>query len=446
MGETYTPSMASRRYTHLIPALPALPTGARIVVACSGGLDSTVLLHALTMRGVDALIAVHVHHGLQAAADDWAQHCQALCNRLGVPMQLRHAAIADGDDAGPEGAARDARYALLRAAMQPGDVLATAHHRDDQAETVLLRLLRGTGVHGLAAMRPLIDFAPGRLWRPLLDQPRAAIRDYALQQGLTWIDDPHNQHLRYTRSWLRGHGLPPWRERFPGIDERLARTARLAAGAAELLDERAAEDHAAIAAGSELSVSGLLALSVARRHNLVRWWLQQRGFRPPFAEHLDRIDREILGAGPETEPLLQWPGCELRRYRDRLHAMAPLQPVPDGVWVEWTSGTRIELPGDCGVLEADLPPPRPVRVRGLRLSERIRPVGDAHSRECRKLFQQLGIPPWLRVRIPVLELDDDARCIAGIAMTAQWRESLAAQGWQGRWRHRFAGLASPVVW
>ncbi|MDH4457230.1 MAG: tRNA lysidine(34) synthetase TilS [Nevskia sp.] len=438
--------MPPRPSPSLIPALPNLPSGARVLVACSGGLDSTVLLHALATVGAPGLTAIHVHHGLQVAADDWAQQTAAFCAALAVPMILCHARIAADDAAGPEGAAREARYALLRSQMQPGDLLVTAHHRDDQAETVLLRLIRGVGVQGLAAMRPLADFAPGQLWRPLLDQPRAALQAYAKQHALRWIDDPHNDDPRYARSWLRQQFLPGLHARFPQTGESLARTARLASEAAGLLDELAAGDHAVAASGAALSVGALLALSPARRHNLIRWWLTRQQFRPPFAVTLDRIDRELLTAAADAEPLIHWPGCELRRHGDRVFAMAPLAAEPPfGEWGVWRGIEAPVLPAGCGELLSATAPPQPILIRSLYPGESIRLAGHAHRKTCRNLFQQRGIPRWVRRRLPVLEAGDGATCIVGIGATDGWQDFLATTGWKARWRHALAGLPSPLA-
>lgn len=426
--------------------IPPLPPSTRVLVACSGGLDSTVLLHALAACAPPGLTAIHVHHGLQAAADDWADACAAFCASLSVPMIRCRARVPDDAAAGPEAAARDARYALMRGQMRPGDLLVTAHHRDDQVETALLRLTRGVGVHGLAAMRPLTDFAPGQLWRPLLDQPRAALRAYAERHGLRWIDDPHNDDPRYARSWLRQRLLPGLRARFPQADESLARTARLAAEAAGLLDELAAQDHAAQSRGAALSVSGLLGISAARRHNLIRWWLTQQQFRAPFAATLDRIDRELLSVSAEAEPLIRWPGCELRRHRDQLFAMSPLPAVPPpGDWGVWQQSPTFALPTGCGALLGSATPPRPIRVRSLQAGEAIRLAGSVHRKTCRNLFQERGIPRWVRMRLPVLEAGEGATCIAGLGATDGWQDWLETSEWRGCWQHRLAGIASPLA-
>lgn len=426
-----------------LPPLPALTPGARVLVGYSGGLDSTVLLQLLAQRRTPGLVAVHVHHGLQAAADGWAARCATFCASLGVPMIECRASIDAGAAAGPEGAAREVRYALLRAQMQPGDLLVTAHHLDDQAETVLLRLLRGAGVHGLAAMRPLTGFAPGRLWRPLLAQPRQRLRDHADRQGLRWIDDPHNDDPRYARSWLRHAVMPGLHQRFPQAERSLARAARLADEAASILDEIAADDLGRVSRGVALSVEGLLALSLPRRHNLIRAWLAAQDFRPPFAYSLDHVDHDLLAVAADAVPRVAWPGCELRRYRDLLYAMQPLSA--ETAWsLGWSDGRCIELPGQAGRLESQSPPPLALRLRRPQPGEAFRPDGSQQSKTLRNRFQELGVPPWLRARIPVLEAGEGAWCMPGIGATREWRESLVGQGWQACWRHGFAGLPSPL--
>jgi len=425
--------------------LPPLPNSARrVVVAFSGGLDSSVLLHVLAVRATPGLCAVHVHHGLQAVADDWAQHCADFCADLKVPLVVVHANIDPLDPAGPEGAARQARYDLLRAQLDDDDLLVTAHHRDDQAETVLLRLLRGSGVYGLAAMRALTPFTPGYLWRPLLACPRVKLQHYAEAQGLRWLEDPHNADPRYARSWLRAQVLPDLRRRWPQADASLARTARLADEAAGLLDDLAETDHTRLAQGAALSVAGLLALTVPRRHNLLHWWLRRHGFDLPAAVLLDQLDRDVLAAAPDAMPLLAWPGAEVRRYRDRLFVMAPLLPAPVVVQ-EWREGVVLPLSAGCGRLVADRPPPVPLRVRPVAAGTSFQPYDAPHHRSCRNLFQEAGTPPWLRTRVPLLEIDGKPACIAGIAVSREWRELLAQSGWRPVWQHGFVGLESPLT-
>lgn len=418
-----------------LPPLPPLARGARVWLAYSGGLDSTALLHALARLKLP-LRAVHVHHGLQTAADAWARRCRAQCRALGVPLRVLRVDIADNDPAGPEAAARAARYAALRAVLRAGDVLVTAHHQDDQAETLLLRLLRGSGVAGLAAMRELMSFAPGQLWRPLLHTPRATIRAYAAAQGLAWIDDPHNVDPRYARSWLRAEILPRLTQRWPQAAESLARAAQHAREATELLDMLAADDlRAQVETGdAALSVSQLLALPAARRNNLLRYWLAQQGREPPSTQQLARLVREVLRARADTQPLLRVGDYELRRYRDRLHAMAPLPPPPK-IELAWNGAVSLSLPPGCGTLvsSARRGLTQGLTVRFAHGGERLRPVGDAHTRTLKQLFQSGGVPPWQRVRMPLIYRGDQLLSVADRWLDADWAAELKRRRLTVQW-------------
>jgi len=422
----------------LIPAV-ALPGSGRVRVAFSGGLDSTVLLHALMKAGVKDLAAVHVHHGLQAVADDWVSHCEQACAALGVPLQVSRVAVEDAGH-GIEAAAREARYAALRAGLQSGDTLATAHHRDDQAETVLLRLMRGTGPAGLAAIRPLTEFAPGWLWRPLLDVPREQLLAYARRHGLKWIEDPHNQSSRFSRSFLRAEILPRLLARWPAASRNLARAAELSAETAELLRELAVSDLDGLAEPhGALSIPRLLALSPPRRRNLVRGWIEGRGLPMPFHDTLQRLDREVLEAAEDADPVLAWPGGEFRRYREQLFAMRVLPAAPKKFEAEWNGRDDFELPPGCGRLHRPVARgrPWPCAVRLARPGDRFKPVGSAKTRSLKNLFQERGVPTWVRQRTPLLAREDGIVWIGGFGWAAD-RDAGSGAG-EIEWLERPAG-------
>lgn len=383
--------------------LPPLSPQGRIWVAYSGGLDSSVLLHVLHAQGVPGLRAIHIHHGLQIAADDWARRARKVCRALGVPLSVRRITVDDPLGEGPEAAARRARYLAFQAVLRDGDLLVTAHHRDDHAETVLLRALRGTGINGLAAMAPLQDLPRGRLWRPLLATPRKTLHAYAERHGLDWIDDPHNADARYARSWLRSEILPRLQPHWPQALDSLARLAEHAREAAGLLAELATDDLAGARDGDGWSIPALLAMPEARRRNALHaLWIVQR-WRPPAAAQLARLEQTVLRARGDAQPLLRHAEGEWRRYRDRLYPMAILPPVPRGWSCVWQGRGEIALPGGCGSLQA------PARARAsafeLRLvasGERFRPLDAPHTRSLKNLFQEAAVPPWRRLRTPVL--------------------------------------------
>jgi tRNA(Ile)-lysidine synthase len=422
---------------------PSLPPGATVWAAFSGGLDSTVLLHRLWKEGLPVR-ALHVNHHLQPAANRWVELCKETCAQLGVPIYVLDVKIDPNDPAGPEGAARAARYDAFTSLMKPGDCLATAHHQDDQAETVLLRLLRGSGVAGLAAMRAVAPFQGGTLWRPLLRQTRGALREYAERNRLSWIEDPHNQDPRYARSFLRHEIFPRFTQRWPQAIELLARTAEHCADAVELLDQLAAADLRKAAApgkGAALSVQRLLALPRARRNNVLRYRAAAGGFELPPFDALARLEREVLRARPDGAPKLAWGETELRRFRDRLYLMRALPPAPEGLMLEWDGRRDLALPPGCGVLVAVRPARAelPLRVVFARGGERLKPAGARFTRTLRNLFQEEAVPPWIRERLPLVELDGELAAVADRYETAALKRLRGQQGCRYAWRHDLPG-------
>lgn len=386
----------------------------RLIVAYSGGLDSTVLLHSLAQcrardPGFPTLLAVHVHHGLQAAADLWPAHCGHICAQLGIElMQLRVDAAAR-DGASPEAAARAARYAALDALLGPDDCLLTAHHADDQAETVLLQLLRGAGPEGLAAMPAAARRGTGWHLRPMLAWNRADLRRYAEQHRLAWVEDPTNACVDADRNFLRHDVLLRLQLRWPGVIASLNRVAALQAQAASLMQAVAAEDLVRCNGSSPdcLSVHALLALAAERRALVLRAWIRQSSLPMPHARHLIEAERTVLRAGKDAMPCLHWPGVELRRYRDDLFIMAPLGEPPgrdvrfcwDGVATAHVQGVTLDPVVLAGMGE---PPAGPYEVRFRAGGECCKPRGRAHHTPLRKLYQQAGVPPWVRERLPLL--------------------------------------------
>jgi len=292
------------------------------VLGLSGGIDSVVLLHALwRMARAEApaihLSAAHVHHGISTRADDWAAFCSACCARLEVPLRVVRVEVPRDSGEGLEGAARRLRHGVF--AELDADWLALAHHRDDQAETVLLNLLRGAGLTGAAAMPPAARRGGLRLLRPLLGSGRAELESYARAHGLAWIDDESNADTRLTRNFLRHEVLTAIEARLPGSEAALARAAGHFAEALGLLDELAEQDWQQVRRGDAAQLSGLRELSPARLKNLLRWRLRQLGWQVPVTTRLDEFARQLLAAGPDRHPELRLPGGRLRAGRGLLH-------------------------------------------------------------------------------------------------------------------------------
>ena len=312
------------------PTLPQPPVPGPVLAGFSGGLDSTVLLHLLAadadVRG-RGLRAIHVHHGLADQADDWAAHCQRSCDRLGVPLQVVHVNVPRDAGFGLEAAARQARYRAFENTLGEGELLALAHHRDDQAETFLLRALRGSGVEGLRAMPAWRRLGRGWLWRPLLEQPRDALLAHARTAGLEWVEDPANAAAAHDRNHLRRHVMPQLRERWPHADAVLARSAALAGEAAHLLAGGDGETLADVCTAKPhvIDVARLLQHPPERRARVLRLWLQRLDLPPLPGEGVARIESGLLGPGGDAIPEFAWSGAVVRRWRDQLHGLLPAQ-------------------------------------------------------------------------------------------------------------------------
>ncbi len=412
---------------HLLTLLQSQAAATRYWVAFSGGLDSTVLLHLMaSLRDVlDApLLALHVDHGLSKHSADWSRHCRDVCDALNVSLMTERVSVAQDNGKGLEAAARHARYAVFETVLAEGDALLSAHHRDDQAETVLLQLLRGGGVHGLAAMPLQRPLGKGRLLRPLLDLPRSELEAYAHAQGLKWIDDPSNFDTALERNYLRHSLLPQLEQRRAGTHKVLARSALNFAESAHLLDELAAEDRQeALGEGGVLSLHRLRAMSSSRCRNLLRYHCRQLGLPLPETAQLQQVVAELLPAAEDATPLVSWPGVEVRRYRDGVWFMPPLLPLSDEpIAIQWNGVETPDWPAGLGAL-------RVVRVHGRGVSpQKLRAGATLQLRrggellvlpgryghhELKKLYQEAGVPPWERERCPLLYIDGELAQVAG---------------------------------
>ena len=386
----------------------------RFIVAYSGGLDSHCLLHLLSTYRQQLAVsieAVHVHHGLQTDADGWVVHCQQVCQQLDIPFTVLYVDATAAKGESPEAAARTARYAALREVIKEGDVLLTAQHRDDQAETLLLQLFRGSGSRGQASMPRQRDFAAGEHWRPLLDVGRDELRHYAEQQQLNWVEDPSNQDTGFDRNYLRHEVMPVLQRRWPTIEETLSRVASQQAENEALLEVLAAQDmQGLLGIEHSLSLTGLSGLDEARQRNVLRLWLREEGLALPSRRKLLQVQRDMLGAEQDKNPHLEWAGVELRRYRGRLYAMSPLQAVDENWCRDWDLHEKVDLPWSGQLLShsavgeglrTDLAESgNTIQLRLRHGGERCRPVGRGQQHSLKNLFQEAGIPPWQRQRRP----------------------------------------------
>lgn len=427
----------------LLTQLMQLPVPRRYCVAFSGGVDSHVLLHALVQVRAQLpcaeLHAIHINHGIHPDAGQWARHCEFICRELGVSIEISALRLQRQAGHSLEASAREARYQAWAQLMRAGDMLLLAHHQDDQAETLLLQLMRGSGVKGLAGMPACTTFAHGWLARPLLSLAREALRRYAIGEQLPWIEDPSNMDTAFDRNFLRHAVLPLLRQRWPSLDTTLARAAQHQADAAVLLDTLAQQDIDKLidTKPRTLKLSPLRQLDPVRQRNILRYWLHQVcGLPLPGSAQLQRILDEVLPAAHDATPLVHWSGAEVRRYHDALYAMAPFAEF-DTTWqAAWDMHGTLHLPtGDAlqaqacegaGLRQAALE--QGVTIRFRQGGERCRLPGRTHHHDLKKLLQDWGVPPWQRNRIPLVYLDEELAQVVGFCVCAPYAASSGEEG------------------
>lgn len=421
----------------------------RVTVAFSGGLDSTVLLAALCRLDLPTRVrAAHVDHGLQPQSAEWSAHCGAVAAALGAEYVAVRVAVDRASRHGLEAAARDARYGALADLLVPGEWLLTAHHGDDQLETLLLRLVRGTGVRGLRGIIEFGPFAAGFLGRPLLQLSRAALEAQARALGLTWLEDPSNREPRHDRNYLRLHVLPALLERWPSAVQHAERLAAQMTEAEELLDGLAAADAKALAVPWHVPRAALAALEPKRQRNLLRHLLRSGGLGTLSARKLEELRTALLASRPGSSALVRWPGGEGRVFRGALYLSAPLPPAshPElavrlGRGERWTGPEgSIELVPALdahGVPDSWLAAGLTLRFRAG--GERFRPRGRRHHYSLKHLFQESGIVPWMRSRVPLLARGDALVAIGDLWITADVDAAPADEPrWCVRWTEHAA--------
>jgi tRNA(Ile)-lysidine synthase len=414
----------------------------------SGGLDSMVLLHlahAWAREHDVELFAFHVHHGLSPNAGQWLAHCEAACASLGVGFDHRSVVVNKGKS-GIEQAARKLRYAALgdMCRAHGAKILLTAHHLDDQAETVFLQLLRGSGPAGLSGMdvsnqaQSLLGDAELSIVRPLLPVPRAELEAHAREHGIAWIDDESNQDVRYARNALRHQVMPALAQAFPGFQQRVARSAAHAQSAQRLLNELAAQDLAACLEGESLSIARLRELSRDRIDNLLRYWFGTRKLNMPSTAWLEEMVTQVLEAREGAQLRVTHPECEIRRHRDHLFITPRLPDLPgmrdpddigvidrEGQAFRWNGEASIAFPDYGGVLHFEQAAQGFdagwLRGQALQIDfrtggERLKSAANRPTRSLKAHYQALGVPAWERERLPVVTAGRDLLFAAGIGM------------------------------
>jgi tRNA(Ile)-lysidine synthase len=431
-GLTADPAWVYAQLLRLYPRCASAP----LCVAFSGGEDSTALLAMLAQQVPGRVRAVHLDHGLHPDSRAWVRVCRATCRALRVPFATRRLDLTGGRGHSLEALARDARYAALAAVLRPGEVLLTAHHLEDQLETVLLQLLRGAGLPGLAAMPAVMPLGAGVLVRPLLEVPRALLRAWVRARDLTCVADPTNTDERFDRNFLRHQVLPALLGRWPGAARTVTRSARHIAEAQELLDEAARADVARAADGAALSVTALRALPLPRRRNALRYWIAQAG-PVPDARRLQEIAATVLAARADANPVVGWGELQVQRHAGRLLLSSRRTAAP-AYEIAWDLGRspRLTLPAGAGLLELvqsgrglldATSLPAQVTVRARQGGERLRPRIGGPSRTLKSLLQNAQIPLAERQNLPLLYAGEQLLAAADLWVDARWQAAPATR-------------------
>lgn len=390
------------------------PAPRRWLIAHSGGLDSQVLLHlAARHLPANSVQVLHINHQIQTQSEQWAQFSAAQAKAL----ELDHRTFTLTLGSRSESSAREGRYAAFARHLQDQDCLLMGHHADDQAETLLFRLLRGTGLSGLSGIPVQRTLSAGQLFRPLLSVPRSQLESWAKAQGLQWIDDPSNQQNHYDRNYLRNRVMPILAERWPGFVGRWGQTAELVSESEQLLNDYLDRDLAELQGNQRQLYCGLLPLEPSRRRALLRRWLQVQGITVGI-ERLQRIESELIGAAVDAQPQLKFGNRLLRRYRQQLFCLPAKSLPPESLEGEFQAG-EFEL-GD-GLLQVTAASHGLASLAGVRLvrrqgGEQLRPYGRNGSCSLKKLLQEQHVPPWQRESWPLLIRGGEVVAVPGICV------------------------------
>ena len=407
------------------------------IVALSGGRDSVVLLDALVAAQDPRMLgAAHVHHGISRNADGWAAFCEELCRQRGVPFSMHRVEVPRTPQTSLESEARYVRYAALvdAARARGATVVALAHHRDDQAETLLLQLLRGAGPRGLAAMPAMRDDVRGvRWWRPLLDVSRADIDAYAQHAGLAFVDDESNLSAHHARNAIRLTVMPALAAVSSNPGATLARAAALQAESARLADDLAAIDAGEAFDGSTLSQAALNAMADHRARNLLRWFLHTCGLAAPSSARLAAMLDQLRASRGDALTKIAHGGAEVGVYRGRVHVHARAPAPYDLAWdgscdIALAHGVLRMKEAEGEGIDAQRIIGAALRVRSRQGGERFQVAANRPRRALKSILQDAGIPPWEREALPLVMSGSDVVAVPGIGVDAAWQAPEGARG------------------
>ncbi|MGZ3254566.1 MAG: tRNA lysidine(34) synthetase TilS [Burkholderiaceae bacterium] len=456
-GEILTRVCVSVHQAAAATSTQASSQQATVAIAYSGGLDSSALLHLAYRYATERdirLLAFHIHHGISPNADQWLAHCKEECARLGITFDARQIKLPADGKSGVEEAARIRRYAALGELCRAhqADLLLTAHHEDDQAETVLLQLLRGSGVAGLSGM-DVVNIAPDLLGderlhmaRPLLSVSRAALANFVSKNEIAYVDDESNTDPRYARNALRHQVMPVLAEAFPGFQGRFARTARHAQAAQRMLIELAAQDLTVCAVDECLDIHQLKKLSPDRMDNLLRYWFGSHGVRMPSTSWLSEMRTQLLDAKEDAQLCVTHADCHIRRHRDRVYLtprlnddLSAVEPLAfrwqgeEQIYFAAYHGTLYFEPAEQGI-DGEWLQTQDLNIHYRQGGERLKPALNRPTKSLKYHYQALDIPAWERERLPMITSGKSLLFAAGIGMDCHHLGTQPAQLIKFRWQ------------
>ncbi|MDA0146854.1 tRNA lysidine(34) synthetase TilS [Vibrio sp. LaRot3] len=414
----------------------------KLVLGFSGGVDSRVMLQLLAdyqQAKSGKVLAVHVHHGLSENADEWAQQCQMWCQQLKVECVVERVTLETQGNS-IEAAAREARYNAIARHVNTGDLLLVGQHADDQIETLLLALKRGSGPKGLSAMAECMPFAGGKLVRPLLSVTREQIEQYANDHQLEWLEDESNQDTRFDRNYIRHRVTPLLTERWPSIHRAVNRSAQLCAEQESLLAELLSDKLAAvIGIDNSLEIDGLERESERVRLQLIRLWFERAHLAMPSRDHLHAIWQQVAQATHDANPILKLGEIEVRRFAGRLYHVCVSNDV-SGWHRQLTLNESLSLPDNLGSIlmtKNKLGQLSLIDEQASKLTVTFNPEGlsahpqeRGHSRKLKKLFQEYQVPSWLRRRMPIIMCGDQVVAVVGLFVDKRFAGNDYQIDWQ----------------
>ena len=424
-----------KRFQTSLASLTPSSDNNQYVVAYSGGVDSLVLLHCCKQANV-AVRAVHVHHGLQAVADDWVQHCRQSCEQLVIPLDVLYVDAKQKPGTSPEESARNARYQALHENLSSNEILLTAQHLNDQAETLLLQLFRTASSAGLSAMPACKTFGEFIHGRPLLSFSRKEIETYAEQNALQWVEDPSNEDVSFDRNFLRKEILPRLENRWPEVTTQLSTVASLQSNNLQVLEDMAAIDLASALSihnspldfsifevRSILSINVLKRLSPPRLLNLLRYWIITTLDEKPTRNLLEEIEKSLINSQPDAKPNIVFSGYAFRKFQGNLYLLKINADEVVQDELGWHPESPLKI-SDLNIqLKAVMTPGKGLNknlltdslsVRFRQGGEKFHPAGRRHSQSLKKLLQEAGIPPWERNVVPLVYSGYELIAVAGL--------------------------------